>query len=383
MNVFEELERLLDYLARNLNVKEQREIESLYQRTLRYEAVERLPLYVSYPLPDDSLFLPFPHHEVASDPETMLYNELVSAFGLSIANRFAFSLHDDLPFTVRPNFGTVVIASMFGGVVERRDDNPPWVRHFETKDRFLKVLDTDPHDHRGGLCPVVVERCQYFKEVLSAYPPLSEVVHLVLPDLQGPLDTLDVLRGSDMYLDFYEDPVMVEKALSLIAEAQVSFAKALLPFVSEIAPGFSCQHGTMIRGSILIRNDSTVMLSPEMYRESVFPHDEYVLASMGGGGIHSCGSCMHQVENFFALPSIHSFDFGQSYSNDVDAAYRLASKRRIPLIRVIPKRDELVSGSILQRFPTGVVLLYEAESVEDAKRVVDTYRTEASRCICN
>ncbi len=377
--MLEKLNRLLDYLARHADSSEQKEIESLYQRTLNYENVERLPLYLSYPLPEDSPFLPFPHGEVASDPDKMLYNELVHAFGLSIANRFAFSVHDDLPFTVRANFGTVVMASMFGGKVESRDDNPPWVAHFESKEEFANILDTDPHDHALGLCPRVLERCRYFREVLSSYPELSGLIHLVLPDLQGPLDTLDVLRGSDMYLDFYEDPDIVERSLALIAEAQVSFAKTLLPYVSRIAPGFTCQHGTMIRGNILIRNDSTVMLSPDMYREMVSRHDEHVLASMGGGGIHSCGTCGHQIENFLSLPAIRSFDFGQSYLNDADAAYRSASKRKIPLIRVVATREELVSGSIIERFPTGVVLTYEAESPEEAREVIDAYKASAEK----
>ena len=62
-------------------------------------AVDRLPLVMCYPPDDDSPFRPFRHSEIFSDPEKMLYNELVHAFDTSIAMRSR--IDDDLPLTVR------------------------------------------------------------------------------------------------------------------------------------------------------------------------------------------------------------------------------------------------------------------------------------------
>ena len=61
------------------------------------------------------------------DAEKMLFNELVCAFDTSIALRDRVG--DDLPLTIRANFGTVLIASMFGAAAEQIGDNPPWIRH--------------------------------------------------------------------------------------------------------------------------------------------------------------------------------------------------------------------------------------------------------------
>ena len=56
--------------------------------------------------------------------------------------------------------------------------------------------------------------------------------------------------------------------------------------------------------------------------------------------------------------------------NDVDAIYAKAAQRKVPLIRVAASAAELISGRILERFPTGAALLYRANSFADAKSVV-------------
>jgi hypothetical protein len=123
MNIL--LYELLNKLEGVLNPEKQALIEALHERALNWEPVERLPLIVTFPYPASNQLQPFPHREVFDNPEKMLYNELIHAFNTSI---FLHSeIGDDLPYTIRANFGTVIIASLFGARVEQRDDNPPWV----------------------------------------------------------------------------------------------------------------------------------------------------------------------------------------------------------------------------------------------------------------
>ena len=65
--------------------------------------------------------------------------------------------------------------------------------------------------------------------------------------------------------------------------------------------------------------------------------------------------------------------------NDLDKLYPLAQQRRISLLRVSVKEDELTSGSVLRRFPTGVSLLHNARSMEDARRIMQAYLDAAGR----
>jgi hypothetical protein len=366
------LNRLLDHLAATLDPRRQAEIEQLHRNALNWEPLRRLPLVLGYPIPADALFQPYPHSQIFDDPEKMLYNELVHGFDTSIACRDR--LDDDLPLTVRANFGTVVMASLFGARVEQVEENPPWVRHFHTLDEFRTALDCDPLDFSQGWCPRVVERYQFYKQTLEGYPELAALIHLTLPDLQGPLDTAELLRGSQIYVDFCTDPELVDRALDTVARAQVGFAKHLLAYINDGPTGFSHQHATVIRGHILIRDDSALMISPAMYRQHVAPCDEFVLGGLGGGGIHSCGKFEHNVDEFFALPSIRCLDVGQPEMNDMDAIYAKARERKIALDGVRVSREELATGRVMQRFPTGASLVYEAESLSDAQAVMTAYR---------
>ncbi len=370
--MLDRLRQLLDYLEGSVSLERQAEIDRLYARALAWEPVERLPLSLAYPLPGDAAFPPFPHREVFDDPEKMLFNELVHAFETGIASHERVG--DDLPWTIRANFGTCIIASMFGARVERIGDNPPWVRAFERPADLERALDCDGLDFSRGWCPRVVERYEFFRAALAGYPRLKAAVRLVLPDLQGPLDSAEMLWGSDLYADLIERPEMVERVLSLLTRAQVGFARLLKPLVNDGPSGTCHQHAAALSGNILIRDDSAIMVSAPMYRERIAPHDERVLREMGGGGIHSCGRITHLAGEFLRLPSIRSLDVGQPELNDLDTLYARARERKVALIRMDVSEAELLSGRVTERFPTGAVLRHRAESVQAAARVMAAYR---------
>lgn len=369
------LAALLRYLADTLEPSREQEIASRHQAALMYEPLDRLPLVVSYPLPPDDPWLPYPHSEVFDDPEKMLFNELVSAWDTHLVHRS--QVGEDLPATIRANFGTVLVASAFGARAEQVEDNPPWVRAFASREALAAGLARGPVDLTAGWLPRVVDRYRFYRDVLALYPPLPQVIRLVLPDLQGPVDTLEMMCGSALYADMIEDPAFVAQALNALAIAQVSLARQLAPLIDDGPAGFAHQHGFMIRGRILLRDDSAIMVSPRMYRKQIAPHDERVLAELGGGGIHSCGNFMHNVGAMLELPSVRCLDFGQSQLNDVDAIYTQARPRRIALLRVQVTADELRDSELRRRlrtrFPTGVSLLYAAPSLEAAREAVAAY----------
>jgi hypothetical protein len=363
-----ELKNLLEYLESSIPIEKINASRELYIKALNWEKVPRLPLMISYPFPDDSKFKPFPHNEIFDNPEKMLYNELVYAFGSSIA--LQREVGDDRTYVIRANFGTVVIASIFGAKIEQQGDNPPWAHHYKTWDDFQRVFDCDPFDFTKGECSRVLKRCQFYREALADYPILSQNIQISLPDLQGPLDNAELLRGMDIFTDFYERPDKVQDILQRMASAQVAFAKKLKLIIDEPDTGFCSQHGVMLPGSILVRNDSSIMLSPEMYREQVKKHDEFVLQGLGGGGIHSCGRMDHLAEEYASIDSCLSIDTGQSEMNDIDHIYNLVKEKKISLIRISASREELINGSIINRFPTGVALRYNASSINDAMNIM-------------
>lgn len=366
------LHALLEYLENSIDSHHQANSQKLYQRALSWEPVDRLPLIMTYPFDKNLPFQPYPHGEAFASPQKMLYNELVSAFGASIT--YSSRVCDDLPWTIRANFGTVIIASMFGAHIEQHEDNPPWVLHEKFDPWALeRIVEQDPTDLSRGWIPRVTERYIYYREMLAPYPGLSRSVLAVLPDLQSPFDNLELIVGSNLFADICEVPEKVSNALKILAMAQTNLAQRLIHIINDGQTGFAHQHATMIKGNILLRNDSVIMLSPSMYRDIVAPHDECVLREMGGGGIHSCGKIESHAETFMDLPSVRCLDIGQPELNNLDAIYRIAEKKHIPLIRLTCNEHDLISGRIISRFPTGASLCYHAESIRDARRIVNAY----------
>jgi hypothetical protein len=188
------------------------------------------------------------------------------------------------------------------------------------------------------------------------------------------LDTAELLRGSEIYVDLYSNPQLIQRTLDSIARAQIGFARHLLSHINDGPEGFGHQHAQPIRGRILIRDDSAIMISPAMYRQHVAPYDEMVLSALGTGGIHSCGKCAHLVDEILALPSMRCLDLGQPELNDIDAIYAKAKQRKIPILRISVTREELVTGRVMERFPTGVSLVHRCESLANARAVMAAYR---------
>ena len=362
------LHGLLNHLCDTLDAEHQAGTESLFRRALNWQPVSRPPLVVTFPFPRDSGFRPYCHREIFDDPEKMLYNELVYAFDTSIA--LHSQVGDDLPLTVRANFGTVLIASMFGAPVEQTYDNPPWIRHGAGEGIPLEqTADTDPLDFTRGWIPRAADSLQVYHELLDEFPPLKARIRIVLPDLQGPFDNLELIRGSRVFLDLATWPEAVEQAMDRLATAQIGLAKYFQRWTTEPDDKYCHQHAVMLKGRILLRNDSSIMVSPRMYREQIAPHDERVLRELGGGGIHCCGAVGHLIGEWLKLPSIRSLDLGQPELNDLDAVYSKAAERRVPLIRLAVNEADIGSGNVRGRFPTGAVLIHRAKDFEAARRV--------------
>jgi hypothetical protein len=174
-------------------------------------------------------------------------------------------------------------------------------------------------------------------------------------------------------MDLYDRPDMVQQALKNVATSQIGFTRHLQPFITDSPQGFCHQHATMLPGAMLLRNDSSIMVSAKAYRQHIAMHDERVLTELDGS-VHSCGKIEHLTEEFLSLRSIRSLDLGQPELNDLDAIYAGAKERKVPLIRMSVSEEELLTGRVLERFPTGVTLKYDAASIQDATRIMSAYR---------
>ena len=69
----------------------------------------------------------------------------------------------------------------------------------------------------------------------------------------------------------------------------------------------------------LVKDDSSIMLSPRTYARFIRPANERVLEALGGGGIHWCGSGQHWRAEFVDTAGLTCIDWGNPERLDLAA----------------------------------------------------------------
>jgi hypothetical protein len=370
-----ELDRLLRLVADRVDLDHCRRVDERYRRTLRWNEVDRPPLVVqgafgsAIPLPEPwDGFRYYPYGEAFDSPAAMLQDMLLERVVPGLI------LRDDNPLAVRDNHGTVLVASALAGCWRRYGDDYPWIEPLGTVDRVREIASGHGIDPGAGLIPQALETLRCYQDALGRYPSCLEAVQISLPDLQGPMDTAEQLWGSGIHLAFYDDPDLVERLLRRIVDATLAALAMFRPYaINRLEPLAHAQHGYQVPGRLLVRNDSSILLSARTYARAIRPHDEALLTGAEGGSIHFCGNGQHLVGEMLAIPDLKGLDFGQPGQMDVAAIYGLCRELRIALTHLMPAREELVSGVARRDFPTGAVFVYQATSMEDAQQIVRAY----------
>ena len=324
----------------------------------------------------------YPVAEAVEDPAKMLVNELTG--GLAAVDDW-LKVGDDRPLQVRPDFGIGLVASVFGATVEVAGNNPPWVHPLSSEDvethieDALEALEVD-RAHETGWLPRVWRTLDYYATVFGDYPRASSSIAIALPDLQGPFDTAEMLWGSDIFLGLMTEPVLVDRLLGAIGATMVHLHDCLRQRIGQqlLPDGFSHQHGSVVRGNLLLRCDSNLMMNPQMHASQVFVHDRNVLKAVGGGGYHSCGCWQRNIPTIISADEVGTLDFGtnQSQMNDMDEIYQLAHHHEKHLNLITATVDELRTGTIRKRFPTGVTLHCLVDDIGSARELMTDYASQ-------
>jgi len=373
----ERIHELLSLLEERVDLDHCRTVDERYRRAFAFAEIDRPPLQIRAPFgkrlplpaPWDA-FTPYPTREALARPAAMLHNQLLSCAAPGVA------LRDDNPLAIRHNCGTVLIAGLLGATWQLYEDNNPWVESAASTAALERMLDEPPAlETHDGVLRQVEETMAFFHDTLAAYSRCRQAVQISLPDTQGPLDTAEQLWGSGIYYAFTESPALLERLLARVTEVTLAVWRRLGERTRDrLAPDAHPQNNYLAPGRALIRNDSSILLSPAMYAEFVRPHDHRLLREAGDGSIHFCGNGQHLIPALLELPELRGLDFGQSYLMDLPAIYLPCRERRVALARAMPPRDDLITGRARKAYPTGVVFFYETTDWDDACEVLRRYR---------
>ena len=252
---------------------------------------------------------------------------------------------------MRANYGTGIMSSLFGAEIfkmPREMDTLPTTRAFNDSSTIRKLLDNGIPDLSRGFGQHVFAFGEMCKEILQDYPLISQYVRMYHPDTQGPLDIAELLWGSEIFYEMYDDPEFVHAVLNLITDTYIKFLDkwfGLFPAKEDLNVHWHLLH----KGKIMLRNDSAMNLSPEMYGEFALPYDKRLLEYYGGGCVHFCGRGDHYIERLCGIDALTSINLSQPHLNDMEKIYRVvnsAGKKIIGLDRSTCEQYAVSLGAV-------------------------------------
>lgn len=233
---------------------------------------------------------------------------------------------------VRPNYGVGILPSLFGAelfVMERRYNQLPNVLSLG-KDALTQALAQGRPSLEAGLGGRVWRVGGLFAEIACRYPRIGRFVHPVHPDLQGPLDAAELLCGSALFYDLYDAPDQVQALLTLLTDTYCACLdrwQQLFPYNGRT----SAHWGMLLRGAVMLREDSAMNLSPALFDAFARPHDERILRKYGGC-VHFCGRGDHFVESLCGQEGITAINMSQPELNEMETIYRATVDRGLRIL---------------------------------------------------
>ncbi len=212
---------------------------------------------------------------------------------------------DSIPM-IRVEIGTGLVASAFGAELLIKADNMPAVKTHPIKSKQDIEAVKDPDHFKAGYFPQVYENIKYFRENMPSDFRLCQC------DMQGPWNSAQLLVGTKIFLDVYDDPDLV----CLLLEEMTDFMiKAIPPMKQAIAEEPDCFYiqGTKIPGGSRLCNCSTDMISPDFYQRCILERDNRFFEAMGGGMMHICGNTPHCIPHFNKIEKLNGLEINFNY----------------------------------------------------------------------
>lgn len=232
---------------------------------------------------------------------------------------------------VRPNFGVGNIATAFGAelfIMPEETDELPNVKPL-SRERLTEIADSPLPGRDAGNFAMVEQVAEHFQRIRERYPKFAACVRIEQPDMQGPMDNLELLWGSGIFYAFYDEPEIIHALLGRITDMidqQMDEWLRLFPDPYRTAGYF--RH--IERGAVALRNDSAMNLSEAFFREFVMPYDGRLLKKYGGI-VHFCGRGDHFIGALTELEGLHGINMSQPHLNDMEKVFSLTIDRGVHL----------------------------------------------------
>lgn len=256
---------------------------------------------------------------------------------------------------VRANYGTGIMSSLFGAeifVMPESTNTLPTTRAFNDSDKIRELVSKGVPDIKGGFGEKVFAFGEMCLEIFKNYPKISKYVFMYHPDCQGPLDVAELTWGSEIFYDLYDDPDLVHDFMRIITDTYKLFMDEwfkLYPPRSDL----NAHWYLLMKGAVLLRNDSAMNLSPDFYKEFALKYDSELLDYYGGGVMHYCGRGDHFVPILAKEKNLTAINLSQPHLNNMDIIYKAVAENNKKIIElpvsegpIYRQRNDIVPGLV-------------------------------------
>ncbi|MFI3324997.1 MAG: uroporphyrinogen decarboxylase family protein [Clostridia bacterium] len=222
---------------------------------------------------------------------------------------------------IRPNYGVGILPSLYNVemfIMPEKMNTLPNVKPFKNGlDDVAYWIDKGVPDLSNGFGADVFEFTENIVEIFKDFPLLSKYIFFVHPDCQGPMDICELLWGSELFADMYDEPELVHALLAQISDTYEVFLDKWFKLANR-PMGYHSFFNKLHKGNITVRDDSAMNMSKAFYEEFIGPYNQRVLEHFDGGAIHFCGTGDHFISSLSELPSVYGVDMSQPHLNNMD-----------------------------------------------------------------
>ena len=319
-----ELERYLEDLENRLNLEDELRIQSEW---LDWADHKNPAPFRPAPRAKAPSRLMWPHvniNDAIRDDELSVYRELEGI-------HWNLDRGTNSILRVRANYGVGNVATAFGAqtyIMPRETDTLPNVLPLR-EEGARKILESPLPARDAGNFAAIFRVYERYRRILREYPKLAAALRMEQPDLQGPMDNLELIWGSEMFYALYDDPDTVHALLGRFTDFIERFMDEWLQLFPS-GQGVANYFRHVECGGICVRDDSAMNLSPEFFSEFIAPYDGRLLKKYGGI-VHFCGRGDHFIERLAALEGLNGINMSQPHLNDMDKVFRATIDRGIHL----------------------------------------------------
>ena len=270
----------------------------------------------------------------------ILINHAMEDYNLMARREFESCVHTlrsggGAVMNTRSNYSTSTVMSLFDVemfYLDDRNDTLPTSYALKDWKTTAKAALEGGIDINRNLCRKVFEMGEFFREVMKPYPKVAKYIGVYHPDFQGPFDIAEVLIGSGIFYELYDEPDLLKDFLDLLTTTYIRLMnhwESIYPYNGT----WSKHWGFVHLGNLMLRDDSAMNLSPALFEEFVAPYDMRLLAELGGGAVHFCGRGDHYIkyltENY---PQLYAINMSQPHLNDMNVIMENTIDKDIKLV---------------------------------------------------